>query len=116
MPVVRCLNCQTPLTADGLTRQVIFPADTRAVMALLEGRLNMVQCPVCKAALSLRPGLAALNALTSEMVACRLGSDTLAALEKLGRVQFCADYGDLRHVVATWSTRLLAGAGSTGEG
>jgi tetratricopeptide (TPR) repeat protein/CHAT domain-containing protein len=114
MPIhVACPTCGSPVVIEGFHWRLHFPSDDQLIASVLEGRLNVSECPVCQEVANvLTPFLAIHNEKNRCLVVEGLetfadvwGGSGREAIEKLlpgKNLTYCEDYDELRSAMLPW--------------
>ena len=107
-----CPNCQNPVSIPPLTHLIRFPDDAEPIIALLERRLNVAICQVCRHPMPIIAELLLKNQDKRTILISipKGGSYDKAQLQKQARnfqLQFYNDYADFYQAVLQWANDYM---------
>ena len=108
--LINCPSCNSPFKAPDLTNFIYFPNDIETIFDLVEGRLNVIECPICKVKVTVQALLVILNKKEKKSIVAANKATEIKELEALKErfsVEFVEGYLAARAAVLKWLNNPL---------
>ena len=110
--LITCQKCGTVFPIGPVTTVINYPKDTSSLFGLIEGKLNVNECPACHTAVFIESDLAIIDGSEKRCIAYSRSDKGRATLEGAlpspYEIVWAADVSDLRRLLLQWMTTKIA--------
>ena len=113
---INCPTCDHPNRVRTSLQSIHFPDDVDSIVAIIEGTLNAITCPVCEKKVNLFVPLVTINSNLKSIIVLipekfrRETEKEIGELSENLAITYCKDYSELYFAMAPWINSIIVPA------